>query len=75
MAVSISIASMHFIVMILFLSCYNVSLRFFCASFFGVNVVTWHSKYILERKEALKFLLLFFSVSFAVFCCNANSKS
>ena len=45
MAVSISIAStLHFIVMILFLSFYNVSLRFSCASFFGVNVVTWHSK-------------------------------
>ena len=49
MAVSISIASMHFIVMILFLSFYNVSLRFSRASFFGGNVVTWHSKYTLCR--------------------------
>ena len=45
MAVSISIASiLYFIAMIWFLSSYNVSLRFSCVSFFGVNVVTWHSK-------------------------------
>ena len=52
MAVSISIASiLYFIVMFLFLSCYNVSLRFSCASFFGVNAVNWHSKLNLEKKK------------------------
>ena len=41
MAVSISVANMHFIVMILFLLCYNVSLSFACDSVFDVNVVTY----------------------------------
>ena len=56
MAASISIASvLCFIVMVLFLSCYNVSLRFSCASFFGVDVVTWHSnKTQKERKKMTK---------------------
>ena len=35
--------------MILFLSCYSVSLRFSCVFSFGAKVVTWHSKQSLEK--------------------------
>ena len=52
MAVSSSRASiLHFIVTILFLSGYNVSLRVSRSSFFNVNVATWHSNENSERKK------------------------
>ena len=38
---SLSIANICCIVMILFLSCYTMSLRLSCVLFYDVNVVTW----------------------------------
>ena len=53
---------MYFIVMILFLPCYNVSLHVSSASFFGVNVVTWHSQQNIKKKTSKKLDLLLFII-------------
>ena len=43
---------LYFNAMIWFLPWYNVSLGFSCVSFFGINIVTWHSKENSERKNS-----------------------